>query len=44
MISPAVANYVWPDYPQKMRGVRIHASLNSMEALLLEETELLEFS
>ncbi len=43
MITPAVTNYVWPDYPPELKGVRIHASLNEMEKLLIDEAKSLDF-
>ncbi|SCY11301.1 hypothetical protein SAMN05216420_102337 [Nitrosospira sp. Nl5] len=34
VISPIDAIYVWKDFPEKFRGVRIHASQNAKTALL----------
>lgn len=34
MISPAVANYIWPEFPRGLKGVRVHASMNAEEEML----------
>lgn len=31
VISPITAAYFWHDYPKDLKGVRIHAAINSME-------------
>lgn len=31
VISPISASYFWHDYPKKLKGVRVHAAVNSME-------------
>lgn len=36
VICPIDAQYYWHSFPKDMKGVRIHASLNKMEALLGE--------
>lgn len=43
MISPAVANYIWPEYPSSLRGVRVHASLNMEEEMLARNTKSIDY-
>lgn len=31
VLSPIAASYTWYDYPKDLKGVRIHATCNSME-------------
>jgi hypothetical protein len=39
VLSPISASYFWHSYPQDLKGVRIHARMNSVEALLEEGRE-----
>lgn len=41
VISVVTADYLWHDYPVELKGVRIHAAGNSIEALI-ERTESVE--
>jgi len=34
VLSPICATYNWEGYPEKLKGVRIHSSTNSVEALI----------
>ncbi|WP_219702870.1 hypothetical protein [Marinomonas lutimaris] len=43
MISPAVANYIWPEYPSDLKGVRVHASLNKAEEMLADDTKSINY-
>jgi hypothetical protein len=31
VLAPITADYLWPDYPKNLRGVRIHATNNKIE-------------
>jgi hypothetical protein len=34
VITPITAVYYWPDYPQELKGVRIHTKTNKLEIML----------
>lgn len=38
VISLITADYLWHDYPKELKGVRIHSSANSLEALIEEQS------
>ena len=43
MISPAVANYIWPEFPHELKGVRVHASINKEEKMLVGNTKSINY-
>lgn len=38
VISPVAASYMWHDFPAELKGVRIHASHNTIEKNISEHT------
>ena len=36
VLQPICATYIWEGYPEKLKGVRVHSSTNSVEALIGE--------
>ena len=43
MISPAVAYYIWPEFPHDLKGIRVHASINKEEEMVVNDTKSINY-
>ena len=39
VLCPIATDYMWHNYPEDLKGVRIHSSTNSLEKMLTESRE-----